>query len=129
MTLQNPWSNVRHSAFEYGIASEDWLTSATEMLAAFRLLSDTPETLVARETELTAAEWAKVRDRADQIWRSSRVEEEPEASLASPFAQPLDAKRWPPGYFEHLRLAVHELVTAPELLGPGQGPLASLRTA
>ncbi|MFM1958654.1 MAG: hypothetical protein RL588_171 [Pseudomonadota bacterium] len=124
MNFQSSWQTIRQSAFKYGIGVVDWLTSAAEMLAAIRLLSDAPETLVERDTELTAAEWAKVRDKAEQIWRGSCLAEEPQSSLASPFAQALDTRRWPPGYFEHLRLTIHDLATETERLDLPHGSLA-----
>jgi type I restriction enzyme M protein len=124
MNFQSSWQTIRQSAFKYGIGVVDWLTSAAEMLAAIRLLSDAPETLFERDTELTAAEWAKVRDKAEQIWRGSCLAEEPQSSLASPFAQALDTRRWPPGYFEHLRLTIHDLATETERLDLPHGSLA-----
>jgi type I restriction enzyme M protein len=111
MSFQTPLQTSLKSALESGIGAIDWLTSAAEMLAALRLLSDAPEKPLERDTELTTAEWAKVRGHAEQIWRESCSAEELGSSLASPFAQTLDAKRWPPGYFENLRLAVRELAS------------------
>lgn len=124
MNFLSPWQTIRQSASEYGIGVVDWLTSAAEMLAAMRLLSDAPETLSVRDKELTAAEWARVRELADQIWRERCLEEDSQSSLASPFAQALGNKRWPPGYFEHLRLTIHDLETDAKLLNSPYGSLA-----
>jgi type I restriction enzyme M protein len=113
MNLQNLWNPWRTNDFSpLGLTATDFLISTAEMLAAHRLLSEDPESLARRETELTANEWAKARDRAEQIWRERGGRDEPQSMGASPFAQALGAIRWPPGYFEHLRLAVLEAAQA-----------------
>lgn len=82
----------------------EWLFTAAEMLAAFRLLdADDPDGLLGRETELTTAEWSKTRSKALQVW----LQDHPRwPRPVAPFAKSFNLTRWPPGYFEILRLAL-----------------------
>lgn len=79
------------------------------MLAAIRLLPlDDPDGLMGRETELTTAEWEKIRFKALLAWKQDHRHPLPVA----PFAMGFNLTRWTPGYFEHLRLALLPMAKA-----------------
>lgn len=102
------WWRLASFARGAGLTIE-WLVTAAEMLAASRLLHrDDPESLANTTSECTAAAWSETRHRALQAW----IEMNRGEVAVPPFAQRIEDVRGPPGYFEHVRLAVLEATKA-----------------